>query len=141
MSIGLREFAVLGLYGKRDLRIPFDRDRVVLAGINGLGKTTVMTLLYILLSRQFRRLLDFKFREVQLHFETGSVVITYEEIKAAYFAAALRRMPELFPAELTERFQKHPELFLPLLSPPYEPQELYRRMARTLERISQLGNG
>jgi hypothetical protein len=51
MGLALKEFRIQKLHGSRSFRIPFTENRVILAGINGLGKTTVMTILYYLLSR------------------------------------------------------------------------------------------
>jgi hypothetical protein len=42
-------------------------------------------------------------------------------------------MRELFPSEVTERFERHPELFAQFLSVPPDSPELYRRLGRTLE--------
>jgi ABC-type cobalamin/Fe3+-siderophores transport system ATPase subunit len=54
----ITEFAIRGLYGYRDITIPIRDNKIVLVGVNGLGKTTIINLLYFFLSRQWYQLFE-----------------------------------------------------------------------------------
>lgn len=130
--MNIRTFRVTGLHGNRTLEVPFTDNRVVLAGINGLGKTTVMTLLYLLLSKQWRRLLEFRFVSLELVFDSGPFELTFDELREAYLAP-LKRVRDMVPAEVSERLERHPELFARLMSAPADTSDHFRRLARTLD--------
>jgi hypothetical protein len=77
----LSEFAIYGLYGNRDIIIPFPYPRKILVSENGMGKTTVLNTLYAVLSGRFYRLENLEFREIVAKFPNGQISIRKDEIK------------------------------------------------------------
>jgi energy-coupling factor transporter ATP-binding protein EcfA2 len=66
MTFNIQRFAIRGLHKTRDYHIPIHDNRIVMVGVNGLGKTTVVNLLYLILSRQWERVVEYDFASVAL---------------------------------------------------------------------------
>lgn len=65
----LRKFSVKGLFGRNlNFEIPFENDIKILIGENGLGKTTILNMLYHTLTQNFHKLRDYQFEEIVLEF-------------------------------------------------------------------------
>jgi predicted ATP-dependent endonuclease of OLD family len=64
MTFKLERFEIAGLHGKIDVDIPIKDNKIVLVGVNGLGKTTVVNLLYFLITKQWSRLYDYEFESL-----------------------------------------------------------------------------
>lgn len=64
----ISEFAIYGLYGDRDIVIPFPYPRKILVSENGWGKTTVLNTLYAVLTGRFFKLERLPFDETILVF-------------------------------------------------------------------------
>jgi recombinational DNA repair ATPase RecF len=54
MPLAITNFTITGLHNARDYSINIDDNKIVMVGYNGLGKTTVVNMLYLLLSRQWK---------------------------------------------------------------------------------------
>ena len=52
-NLPITQFAIYGLYGERNIVIPFNRPAKILVSENGVGKTTVLKALYAVLMCQF----------------------------------------------------------------------------------------
>lgn len=60
-------FKIDSLFGTTSILIPFPSDGIkILIGENGLGKTTVLNILYYALTKNFRRLLQYNFEGIEL---------------------------------------------------------------------------
>ncbi len=66
MDFTIQRFVIRGLHKTRDYDIPVRDNKIVMVGVNGLGKTTVVNLLYLILSRQWERVLEYDFASVVL---------------------------------------------------------------------------
>jgi len=77
----LSKFSIHGLHGKLDVEIPIYDNRLILVGVNGLGKTTVVNLLFFILTEQWQRILRFDFRAVELWINDAKILITKEDIQ------------------------------------------------------------
>ncbi|WP_424494559.1 AAA family ATPase [Salinimicrobium sp. GXAS 041] len=64
----IKFFKINGLFGDRDIAIPFDSDVKILIGENGLGKTTVLNILYYTLTNKLYKLNDFDFKSIEIKF-------------------------------------------------------------------------
>jgi ABC-type transport system involved in cytochrome c biogenesis ATPase subunit len=64
MAIQLSQFDVAGLHGRRSVRLRIADNRLILVGENGTGKTTVISILYYFLSRQWGRLAQYDFTTI-----------------------------------------------------------------------------
>jgi ABC-type branched-subunit amino acid transport system ATPase component len=89
-----------GLYGKRSISIPIEGNRIILVGANGLGKSTVISILYLLLSRQWKKLAEFHFDVIRA--EVGGQLL---EIPKKTLVAGVegRRQAERWSMRLTGR--------------------------------------
>ena len=67
----LSEFAIYGLYGDRDVIIPFPYPCKILVSENGMGKTTVLNALHTVLSGRFFKLENLDFNEIAIKFANG----------------------------------------------------------------------
>jgi ABC-type lipoprotein export system ATPase subunit len=129
----LKSFKIEGLFGTTSVDIPLaERGIKILIGENGLGKTTVLSILYYSLVKNFRRLFQYEFDSVELVFSSGDKATVHHhdlgliahEPRHPHAAPSIMRFLETFPQEklneihqairdssLTrENFHRHPLL-------------------------------
>jgi predicted ATPase len=70
----IKQFQVLGLHGDRNITLDFEGAVKILVDVNGAGKTTVLNILFHLLSGNFFRLGQFDFKKIILQFSEGEPV-------------------------------------------------------------------
>lgn len=70
----IKSFSIFGLFGMRDIIIPFDNNIKILIGENGLGKTSVLNALYYTLIGEFSKLNSIVFDKLVLDFHSGNVI-------------------------------------------------------------------
>lgn len=69
------------LFGYQDLDIDFNSRVKILIGENGLGKTTVLNMIYFLLDRKFEKLHEIKFHSIELSFSNNrKISFTYIDL-------------------------------------------------------------
>lgn len=86
-SSQLKSFAINGLFGFKDVAIPFDKEAVILIAENGSGKTTILNTLYYSISCKFDKLSTVEFESVVLEFTSGaSVEIKKSDLNSWYDA-------------------------------------------------------
>ena len=84
-SSQLKSFAINGLFGFKDVEIPFDKETVILIAENGSGKTTILNTLYYSISCKFDKLSTVEFESVVLEFTSGaSVEIKKSDLNSWY---------------------------------------------------------
>lgn len=81
MNIQLSKFYIIGLHGKLDIRIPIHDNKLILIGVNGLGKTTVVNFIYFVLTDQWTRLLDYDFSAIEMTVNGSDFVLTKQDIQ------------------------------------------------------------
>jgi len=79
-NFSIKSFTILGLFGKSDISIPFNKDIKILIGENGLGKTQVLEILYYALTRNFVRLSEYYFDSIKIDFQDVSITISKKEL-------------------------------------------------------------
>lgn len=62
----LQSFTVYNLHGVSNYKIDFINNSLILVAENGSGKTTLVNIFYYFLSRQWRKLNDFKFEKIEI---------------------------------------------------------------------------
>lgn len=115
MSINLKQFNIIGLHGKFDVRIPINDNRLILIGVNGLGKTTVVNFIYFALTDQWARLLEYEFSMLELVVNDNWIAISKQDIqqKVRSSEIGLRQLQRYsarspFPSRIVKQFVSHP---------------------------------
>ncbi|MEH2387113.1 MAG: AAA family ATPase [Nostoc sp.] len=84
-SSQLKSFSINGLFGFKNVKIPFEKEAVILIAENGSGKTTILNALYYSISCKFHKLSAIDFDSIVLEFESGvSVEIKKKDLKSSY---------------------------------------------------------
>lgn len=140
MSLELKRFAVLGLHGKLDIDIPIRDNRLILVGVNGLGKTTVVNLIYFLLTAQWERLLETEFASLAININGQDLPISRQDIQqkgniAERHAKLLTRIAgrSPFPTKMIQQVLSHPAYQSIVDLPATEIEKASRDLARELQ--------
>lgn len=84
-SSQLKSFSINGLFGFKNVKIPFEKEAVILIAENGSGKTTILNALYYSISCKFRKLSAIDFNSIGLEFASGvSVEIKKSDLESFY---------------------------------------------------------
>lgn len=70
----LEYIEILGLFGRYNVEIPFDKQVNILIGENGLGKTTILNCIYYILEKKFSELVNIQFSEIKIKFRNDNKV-------------------------------------------------------------------
>jgi predicted ATPase len=82
-SSQLKSFSINGLFGYKNVHIPFDKEAIILIAENGSGKTTILNALYYSISCKFHKLSSIDFESIVLVFASGtSVTIRKDDLKS-----------------------------------------------------------
>ena len=76
----ISSFEVDGLFGDRRVSIDIHNNALVIVGPNGIGKSTVATIFYYFISRQWRRLRDMTFDQLSLTVDGRKLTARRDEI-------------------------------------------------------------
>lgn len=134
MNLSLSYFAIRGLHGKIDISIPIRDNRLVLIGVNGLGKTTVVNILYYTLTEQWSRLVDYEYSTIELVLNNTEIHITKDEVASR--AAHSDRQRKLFhqyamrsalPGRFVQSVLEHPQYETLLRMQPSPTKDKYAR--------------
>ncbi len=121
----LTQFAIYGLYGERNIVIPFNHPAKILVSENGVGKTTVLNALYAVLTCQFFKLATLDFEKIVLKFSHDEITIhksdlvqndeeenddIYKEIKQKLLDVDFSDLIDLSREFSLEKFMEHPRL-------------------------------
>lgn len=74
----ITRFDIEGLHGVTRVSVPIEDGRVILVGVNGLGKTTIVSMLYYFLTRQWRKLLEYEFDDISICLDGETLSVTRE---------------------------------------------------------------
>jgi ABC-type lipoprotein export system ATPase subunit len=78
--INISEFRISGLFGARDILLHLKGGCLIIVGPNGIGKSSVVNIFYLFISRQWSRLIEYKFDELSLTVNTETLTIRRDEI-------------------------------------------------------------
>ncbi|RKF45301.1 hypothetical protein BCY92_16775 [Bacillus wiedmannii] len=78
-QINLKCFEIEGLNNEKNVSLTFDNNLRILLGENGTGKTTILTVLYYVLSRQFHSLYNIEFSKIHLKLSTNETITLNKE--------------------------------------------------------------
>ena len=65
----IKEFQIEGLHGSQNIKIKFDNGIKIIIGENGSGKTTLLNIFYYVLTKQYDKLINMKFKNITIFFE------------------------------------------------------------------------
>lgn len=113
------EFRVNGLYGKSNVRVPLKDGAAILVGPNGIGKSTILNIVYYYVSRQWDRLIDLPFESVTVVFDDGQSTTTKSEIEGIqYVKERSSTLPPRYRSIIEKmQYQGEWEKFLRLKNP------------------------
>jgi ABC-type lipoprotein export system ATPase subunit len=88
-------FQIKGLFGASDVDVQFEGPCVIIVGPNGVGKSSVANIFYYFVSRQWRRLIEYKFDRITLWFQDEAIEVAREEISGlSRISELLENMPK-----------------------------------------------
>lgn len=79
MPKAFTRFRIEGLHGRSTVSVPIANNRLILVGENGTGKSTVANLIYYLLTKQWRRIKEYKFTHLEADISGETVRFTHED--------------------------------------------------------------
>lgn len=113
MAASLTRFRVLDLHGTRSFDVALQDNKLILVGENGTGKSTIATLVFYFLTRQWKRLRTYRFRAIEVELNGQELRITPEMLEEyeqhaerAHFVN--RRLPHHMGQLLFEFAREHP---------------------------------
>lgn len=80
MATNLTRFCVVGLHGAKTMDVRLDDGRLVLVGENGTGKSTFANLIYYFLTKQWLRLREYNFAEINAQFGDQELTLRPEHL-------------------------------------------------------------
>ncbi|NGQ95525.1 AAA family ATPase [Brevibacillus sp. SYP-B805] len=84
-TLKLKHFSIKGLFGYKNIEIPFNENIKILVGENGIGKTTILNILYYTLACKFEKLEDIDFETIRLEFYSGNYIEINKSELEMYF--------------------------------------------------------
>src|SRR5690606_2647188 len=104
----ITNFKIEGLHGSITVDIPIEDGRVILVGANGLGKTTIVSMLYCVITKQWRKLLEYDFESVSV--SIGSEVAKIERsLLTSPDVAWQQSLFESLPPSIADRVFSSPD--------------------------------
>jgi hypothetical protein len=120
MAAELTGFRIAELHGRQNVNIVIQDDCVVLVGVNGLGKTTIINMLYYFLTRQWLRLLEYQFKSVAVDIAGQTLSITRSQIESPIHESEWRRRLAHVNPRFHILFDRDPQLLYSLVSAPHD---------------------
>jgi len=117
MPGSLSRFRVEGLHGRRTITIPIEDNRIILVGENGTGKSTVASIIYFLLTQQWRRIKEHKFDCLEATVDGVELRLSHDDVDTLITQARFRhgqlrhRFPPRMVREVQEALSRAPNLF------------------------------
>lgn len=87
----LKRFRVVGLFGRHTLELPFQDNRLIIVGENGSGKSTVVNMLYHLLTCQWSKLRAAPFSRLELQLGEETLEVDREKLLETSMSPTARR--------------------------------------------------
>lgn len=103
-SLGLKRFSITKLFGVKNFDIKFNEGACIIVAENGSGKTTLLRIIYYFLSKQWIKLLDFKFDSIVA--DIGGKKIKFDRSQFLK-----RNIQDLEIARITEKYPVYQEFF------------------------------
>jgi len=115
MTFVLTRFAVVGLHNSVDIDIPIKDNTLILIGVNGLGKTTVINFIYYVLTEQWHRLLEYEFDAIEMCINEKELRVSRDDLK---WKSRSQRLHQKKLAYFSSRSPYPRSIVAPILSHP-----------------------
>lgn len=84
-QFGIKNFKINKLFGRSNVNISFDENIRIFVGENGIGKTTILNILYYTICKEFDRIAEFEFSDIEIEFISGErVTFSKVEIESTF---------------------------------------------------------
>ncbi|MFO0958918.1 MAG: AAA family ATPase [Isosphaeraceae bacterium] len=133
MNFSLTKFAIHNLHGDRNISLAIDKNSIIMVGVNGLGKTTIVNLLYLTLSRQWDRATEYNFSAIEFELNGESHVLTRKanDSRKSRLAYVIKTFSKQLSRPAFELIVKEPDFHRIIESGYYDDKDLYRLSVRT----------
>ena len=99
----LKSFKIKKLHGFKNYNLKFKDNTLILVGENGAGKTTILRMLYYIISGQWNALAKFKFETISLEVENETFSINSSDLNKG-FNFSDKQFLRRFPPQIRHRF-------------------------------------
>jgi predicted ATPase len=102
----ITRFQVIGLHGRRNFDLRFKDNSLILVGENGTGKSTILQLLFYLLSGQLTAMLKYEFESLKITINNKSQTLNYSDldtIRKKSRSKSFKRLPPYVRDKLMHR--------------------------------------
>ena len=80
----IEKIIVSNLHGNKDVEMNFKDNRLIIVGENGSGKTTILRIIYYLLSKQWLQLLKYNFEGIHIFFSKEEIELKKDYILSKF---------------------------------------------------------
>ncbi len=80
MPTQLTSFRVVGLHGCKNLFVEIQDNKLILVGENGSGKSTLANLIYYFLSKQWARLREYRFQQIDVELNDRVISLSSDQL-------------------------------------------------------------
>jgi predicted ATPase len=87
---------IIGLFGHLDIKIPISNNRIIITGLNGVGKSTTINCLYYFISSQWNKLNEVEFERISVWIGRDRFSFTSNEIADYCDRPGRQNMPSLW---------------------------------------------
>lgn len=98
----IEQIKIEGLFGELNYDIKIDDNKLILVAENGSGKTTIVNIIYYFLSRQWTKLLRYRFEKISAKINGQSYTLNRKEIDILS-SDKFKRILRHYPASVLER--------------------------------------
>ncbi|EGO6640279.1 AAA family ATPase, partial [Enterococcus faecalis] len=85
-GINLKQIDIEGLHGYYNVSIPLDKKANLFVGENGLGKTTILNIIYFLLKKEYAKLTKYDFKKITIKTSSGKEIsLKYENLELVQY--------------------------------------------------------
>ncbi|MEM9216440.1 MAG: AAA family ATPase [Cyanobacteria bacterium P01_F01_bin.150] len=126
----LKSIEIKGLFGHKDIKIPFDQGVKILIGENGSGKTIILAILYYTLTYQFDKLAHMDFESVEVEFSFNqTLAFNQDDLESFRAIPILDELEPFIPQVTSKRLRRYVQIG-------HSIQHLERELLKCIERYA-----